>query len=196
MASTTGTRDMILEVAGRLFLTKGYEKTTISDIINGLDGLTKGAVYHYFDSKEEIFDEVVKQIGLQNKTLLDQIKYDGSLDASSKISKIISLSIGNETMDTITSISPKLLDSPKLLVSFFMQMQEVTIPEYFLPIIIEGVEDGSIKTDSPKELAELITILLNIWLNPLIFENSSVVVKKKLNLINKCLNDFDIKLTI
>ena len=77
-----------------------------------------------------------------------------------------------------------------------MQMQEVTIPEYFLPIIIKGVEDGSIKTDSPKELAELITILLNIWLNPLIFENSSVVVKKKLNLINKCLNDFDIKLTI
>lgn len=104
MASTTGTRDMILEVASRLFLTKGYEKTTISDIINGLDGLTKGAMYHYFDSKEEIFDEVVKQIGLPNKTLLDQIKYDGSLDASSKISKIISLSIGNETMDTITSI--------------------------------------------------------------------------------------------
>lgn len=59
MANIEKTKSTILEVAGKLFLAKGYEQTRISDIINGLDGLTKGAIYHYFDSKEDIFNGVV-----------------------------------------------------------------------------------------------------------------------------------------
>ena len=37
----------ILDVAQRLFLEKGYENTSIQDIIDGLGGLSKGAVYHH-----------------------------------------------------------------------------------------------------------------------------------------------------
>lgn len=55
------------------------------------------------------------------------------------------------------------MDSPKLLASFLSRIQNVTIPDYFFPIIKEGVEDGSIITDSPKELAELLALLLSIW---------------------------------
>ena len=44
----------ILDVASRLFLEKGYEHTSIQDIINNLGGLSKGAIYHHFKSKEEI----------------------------------------------------------------------------------------------------------------------------------------------
>ena len=46
----------ILDVAERLFAERGYERTTMADIVAGLEGLTKGAVYHHFRSKEEIFD--------------------------------------------------------------------------------------------------------------------------------------------
>ena len=48
------TVEKILEVSQRLFLEKGYEQTTIQDIVDNLGGLTKGAVYHHFKSKEEI----------------------------------------------------------------------------------------------------------------------------------------------
>ena len=37
-----------------LFFEKGYDNTSIQDIIDGLGGLTKGAVYHHFKSKEDI----------------------------------------------------------------------------------------------------------------------------------------------
>ena len=40
------TVEKILEVSQRLFLEKGYEQTTIQDIVDNLGGLTKGAVYH------------------------------------------------------------------------------------------------------------------------------------------------------
>lgn len=196
MNSIENTRELILEVASGLFMTKGYEKTRISDIINGLDGLTKGAVYHYFDSKEDIFNEVVKRIGYQNKAIFDEIKYAKDLNGREKISKLISVAIGNTNMDVITSISPNLTDNPKLLASFFKQMQEMTIPEYFLPIIYEGIKDGSIKSEYPQELAELIAVMLNIWLNPLIFNSSNDTVRNKINIINRCLSDFNISFSI
>lgn len=190
------TRELILAVATEQFLKNGYEKTKLSDIINGLDGLTKGAIYHYFDSKEDIFNEVANNIGKQNESIFDAIKYSNDINGSEKITKLVSLSINNEIMETITSITPKLILSPKLLASFLEQMQKVTIPEYFIPIIKEGIEDGSIIADNPNELAELLAVLLNIWLNPLIFNTSKETLISKINLINICLNNFNIKIYI
>ena len=52
------TVEKILDAAERLFLERGFERTTIQDIVDELGGLTKGAVYHHFKSKEEILDAV------------------------------------------------------------------------------------------------------------------------------------------
>lgn len=194
MANIEKTKSTILEVAGKLFLAKGYEQTRISDIINGLDGLTKGAIYHYFDSKEDIFNEVVKNIGMRNKILFDGVKFSKELTGSEKITKLISLSIDNENMEQIVSISPNLVNSPKLLASGFKQMQEVTIPEYLLPIIEEGIEDGSIEANDAKSLAELLAVMFNIWLNPLIFDYSSTALRSKLDIATQCLKSFNITL--
>ena len=42
------TRKKILEVSKNLFLEKGFDNTSIQDIIDGLGGLTKGVIYHHF----------------------------------------------------------------------------------------------------------------------------------------------------
>ena len=52
------TVERILDVSQRLFLEKGYDNTTIQDIVDELGGLSKGAIYHHFKSKEEIMDAV------------------------------------------------------------------------------------------------------------------------------------------
>ena len=54
--------EKILTAARRLFLEKGYEKTTIQDIVDQLGGLTKGAVYHHFKSKEEIMNALTTKM--------------------------------------------------------------------------------------------------------------------------------------
>ena len=56
----------ILDAAQRLFLEKGYDQTTIQDIVDQLGGLTKGAVYHHFKSKEEILNAVGDRMFQQN----------------------------------------------------------------------------------------------------------------------------------
>ena len=50
------TVNRIVDVASRLFLEKGYNQTSIQDIVDHLGSLSKGAIYHHFKSKEEISD--------------------------------------------------------------------------------------------------------------------------------------------
>lgn len=192
MSKQENTKNKIIEVATHLFLTKGYEATRISDIIKGLDGLTKGAVYHHFESKEDIFNAVVEQIGRRNEQLFDEIKYDKTLKGKEKLEKVISLASGNGNMDQIIEMSPNLLESPKLLATFMMELNTITILQYLLPMIKEGIEDGSISSKYSIELAEMIGVLLHIWLNPLIFSNHNFC--NKLRLLNDVLEQFNLRL--
>lgn len=57
--STMNTRDHILQVACRLFLQKNYDGVSIQDITKAV-GMTKGALYHHFASKEQLFEEVAR----------------------------------------------------------------------------------------------------------------------------------------
>uniref|UniRef100_UPI0035A0CDA5 TetR/AcrR family transcriptional regulator n=1 Tax=Prevotella heparinolytica TaxID=28113 RepID=UPI0035A0CDA5 len=128
MYNKVNTRNKIINVASDLFVTKGYDETRITDIIDGLDGLTKGAIYHYFDSKEDIFNAVVNEIGNKNIQLFEEIKNDNKLSGAEKLSKIVKSSFYNENMEAITEMSPNLLDNPKLLSAFIAEIKEVTIP--------------------------------------------------------------------
>ena len=58
------TVEKILDAAAALFAEKGYQSTTLQDIIDAT-GLSKGAVYHHFRSKEEIARKVVTAWGMR-----------------------------------------------------------------------------------------------------------------------------------
>jgi AcrR family transcriptional regulator len=51
-------KERIIETASRLFFQKGYSATSISDITREL-GVTKGALYHHFKNKDDIYHEVI-----------------------------------------------------------------------------------------------------------------------------------------
>ena len=53
-----GTRRSILVASSRLFARRGYHKTTIADIAQAI-GLTSGAIFHHFPSKEVLLEAVV-----------------------------------------------------------------------------------------------------------------------------------------
>jgi AcrR family transcriptional regulator len=56
-------RERLLESAKRLFSQKGYYATSVEDIVESA-GLSKGAFYFYFKSKEELFKSLVEEIHL------------------------------------------------------------------------------------------------------------------------------------
>lgn len=63
------TRSRILEVAAELFATKGYRATDLGEVAKAI-GVTRAAVYYYFDSKEELLWELSERAGLR---LLEQL---------------------------------------------------------------------------------------------------------------------------
>lgn len=64
------TRDKIKEVALRSFNIKGYAATTVRDIVNELD-ITPASIYFYFQSKEELYIELVKETSTQLRLYLE-----------------------------------------------------------------------------------------------------------------------------
>ncbi len=62
-AQAAETRETILRVAGELFAERGYQATSVADIASAA-GATKGAVFHHFKSKDELFVEIWHQLQL------------------------------------------------------------------------------------------------------------------------------------
>ena len=62
-----------------------------------------------------------------------------------------------------------MLKNPKLMAILLTSMMEDVLPNYMEPVLREAVADGSIRTDYPEELGELLLLLSNVWLNPMIY---------------------------
>ncbi|MEF9945275.1 MAG: TetR/AcrR family transcriptional regulator [Lachnospiraceae bacterium] len=159
----------ILDVSEQLFLEKGYEHTTIQDIINALGDLSKGAIYHHFKSKEEIIIAVVDRLYVSTKDGCAEIQADKSLNGLQKLRKLFYVSIGNSNQQVAFETMPNFFENPKFLAMQLEQTIYELAHKIIEPIICEGIADGSIQTQYPKELAEVVSLLANIWLNPMLF---------------------------
>lgn len=105
----------ILDVASRLFLEKGYEHTSIQDIINNLGGLSKGAIYHHFKSKEEILIAVTDRMTAESNHMLAQIRDASGLNGREKLRWIFKASINRPVQNDIFSVAPDFRNNPRLL---------------------------------------------------------------------------------
>ena len=188
------TIDLILNVALNLFIENGYENTTIQDIINNLGGLSKGAIYHHFKSKEEIFVGVCQRIEDQNAYYFDKIRDDKNKTGLEKIKSMIKSSYENPNNDAMMAISSKLLRDAKFVNNQIIEIFEVIAPRYIQPMIEQGISDGTIKTEYPKELAEVLILLLNLWISPMLMKATAAEVRKKLKLFQFMMRRIDIEL--
>ena len=55
----TDRKNQILEAAFKVFVEKGYSKATMDDIVDS-SGLSKGALYHYYKSKKDLFLSLIE----------------------------------------------------------------------------------------------------------------------------------------
>ena len=171
------TRKKILEVSKDLFLKKGFDNTSIQDIINGLGGLTKGVIYHHFESKQEILQSIIRE---NNQEILNyNWRGDTGLE---KIQNSLMDAFSNfEQQRLVYSASIK-LRSPRLLGEQYLSLFSDFLPE-IRERVYEGVKDESIKTEYPEELADLIVLTLNIWIGFQISVYSVEELKRKMKFI-------------
>ena len=186
------TVERILDVSQRLFLEKGYENTTIQDIVDELGGLTKGAVYHHFKSKEEIMDAVGDRMFFSNNPF-EAVRGRTDLNGLQKLREAVRLNQSDEERVRLTAQSIPIAKSPRLLQEMIVSNRKVLTP-YFLELIEEGNRDGSMHTDYPREIAELLPLLTSLWLLPSVYPAGREQMKRKFLFLGEMLEKMGVPL--
>ena len=182
------TVERILDVSQRLFLEKGYDNTTIQDIVDQLGGLSKGAVYHHFKSKEEIMDAVGDRMFFANNPF-EAVRSRKDLNGLQKLREGIRLN----QEDSLTVQAIPITKNPRLLVEMIASNRRILTP-YFLELIEEGNRDGSVHTAYAREIAELLPLLTSLWLLPSVFPATKTEMRQKFSFIGDMLEKMGIPL--
>ena len=170
------TVQQILSISYRLFLEKGYEQTTIQDIINQL-GMSKGAIYHHFKSKEEILHAIGDK-GNYSDTI-ELYKNLNHLNALQKLKKIIKNEFENLEKQQFNRMGISLTENPKFVSILLNGTLKYGAP-IFQELIEEGKKDGSISLEDSKSASEVILLLNNIWLSPMIGQVSEEDLERRI----------------
>ena len=186
------TVEKILDTAQQLFLEKGYDNTTIQDIVDHLGGLSKGAVYHHFKSKEEIIDAVSDRMFSVNNPF-ERVKDRSDLNGLEKLREAIRLNQSDEAQKNIVVQSIPLTRNPRLLVEMIDSNRRVLTP-YYEELLEEGNRDGSIHTEYAREIAELIPLLTSLWLLPSVFPSDKEGMKRKFRFLGDMLEKMGVPL--
>ncbi|WP_460291447.1 TetR/AcrR family transcriptional regulator [Bacillus cereus] len=148
-------RKEILETAERLFLTKGYTKTTVNDILKEI-GIAKGTFYHYFKSKEEVMDEIIMRIIKEDVAKAKVIVSNPNIPVLEKLFRVL------------MEQSPKSGDIKDKMIEQFHQPNNAEMHQKSLvqsiihlsPVLTEileqGIEEGIFSTSYPQETIELL----------------------------------------
>lgn len=186
------TVNRILDTAQRLFLEKGYDNTTIQDIVNELGDLSKGAIYHHFKSKEEIMDAVGDRMFFENNPF-EAVRSRSDLSGLEKLREAIRLNQMDEARTQMNLQALSITKNPKLLVEMIVSNRKVLTP-YFRDLIQEGNRDGSLHTDYPEEIAQLLPLLTSLWMMPSIFPASSEELLHKFAFLGEMLEKMGVPL--
>ena len=182
---------LILDVSTRLFSEKGYDDTSLQDIINETK-LSKGAIYHHFSSKEDILKAIFHRLGNENAEIFAKIRDDNRLRGIEKLRKIFQTAVFHSNQSVLLTVSPCLLNNPRFLAMQIEQIYELIAPQFVEPILAEGIKDGSVNIENPHEIAEAIMILTNVWLNPLVKMTDTEGMKKRCDTFNTLLKGLGI----
>ncbi|WP_402466107.1 TetR/AcrR family transcriptional regulator [Isoptericola aurantiacus] len=147
----TNVADAVLQAALDLFATQGYATTSVQQIVEAA-GVTKGAMYHYFQSKDDLLFAIYDRMLTLQKRRLEEIT-----------------SAGGDTIDVVRAVCVDVVESSIDLLPegtvFFRSMHMLSEPrrkevtrrrrEYhdeFAALIAQGQAEGTVRTDVPRSV--------------------------------------------
>lgn len=155
-------RDAFLDVAQRLVQTKGYEAMSIQDVLDELEA-SKGAFYHYFDSKQALLEAVVERFADGAIASLAPVLNDPALPALTKLEKVFAgiATLKAEQKELMLAIIEVWnSDGNSIVREKVRRLSERIMVPLFSAVVRQGVEEGTLKVDSPDETARVLVNLM------------------------------------
>jgi len=162
------TIEMILSASGKLFNEKGFDKTSMQEIVEE-SGVSKGSIFHHFNSKEEILTAVIiNHAKAECKIIRKRLDEARGMTGKEKMTYLLDW-IFEDAHAGVDPLSLQVYKSPQMILAIMQESLKITAPIY-ANLFMEGIEDGSIMTEYPNQCAESLVLLMNFWCNPIIFE--------------------------
>ena len=146
-------KNEILDVAERLFGTKGFDGTSTTDILNEI-GIARGTLYYHFKSKEEILDAMIDRMTGSLVSDASGIAAQKDVPVLQRLTQMmlalnVNNDLGHEIMEQVHKPQNALMHQ---------KMQErllARIDPIVTALIEEGIAQGICQTDHPAEVAEM-----------------------------------------
>lgn len=155
-------RDAFVDAGQRLIQRKGYEQMSIQDVLDELDA-SRGAFYHYFDSKQALLLDVVQRMVDGTLGGLSPMIDDPNRSA---IAKFVDLFGGiaswkAERMELMLAVMRVWLSDDNAIVrEKFRQGVAVNLTPILERIVRQGVAEGSFSVTSPDHAARVLVSLV------------------------------------
>ncbi len=156
-------RDAFLDVAERLIMTKGYEQMNVQDVLDELE-TSKGAFYHYFDSKQALLDAVVDRFAEAGMATVAPILEHPDLPALRKLELVLAgiARFKAEQKDLVLAIMEVwTTDGNALVREKTRRLTAQWLGRILSRIIRQGIDEGAIRSDSPDEMATVLISLIH-----------------------------------
>ncbi|MGD0879584.1 MAG: TetR/AcrR family transcriptional regulator [Anaerolineales bacterium] len=151
-------RNEILDMAQHLIYTKGYEQMTIQDLLDGLQ-VSKGGLYHYFDSKEALLTALVDRMGHAAERSLSPISQNPNLSAIEKLRRCFEDSAQWKTTqkEFITGLLRMWFSAENTTIRQKLTEQSSKyMASFFEPVIRQGIAEGTFTVRHPKPVAAIL----------------------------------------
>jgi AcrR family transcriptional regulator len=156
-------RDEILDVAQMLFARRGYDATSVSDIIAAV-GVSKGGFYHHFEAKEDLLEAVACRYAQQTAALTLVVLNDPTLDPFAKLIGFIDTMRGHKLQSAAelrATFEPMFRPENVALFERTQRAIHGVVQPLLTRIILEGVAEKTFDTPDAESAAETILHLLS-----------------------------------
>jgi AcrR family transcriptional regulator len=160
-------RDAFLDSAQRLIQVKGYEQTSVQDVLDDLD-TSKGAFYHYFGSKSALLDGVVERMVEAAIVATGPIVADPDLPADTKLREIFAATAAFKSARKeflLALIEVWLSDDNAVVRERFRRSVVHRLTPVIAAIIRQGRAEGVFTTSSSPEDAARVFVSLVLGAN-------------------------------
>ena len=150
-------RHEILDVARELFITKGYDQTSVNDILKIVD-IAKGTFYYYFASKEEVLEAIILDIVEEGARKAERIVKDQSIPLLNRIMMAIMAQAPEfEGSDEIKEELHKVENAK--LERLYLKAMLKRMTSVLQEPVRECMKEGIVHTEYPTECIETILLL-------------------------------------
>jgi AcrR family transcriptional regulator len=156
-------RNEILDVAQQIVMgSKGFSEMAIQDILDELK-ISKGAFYHYFDSKHALLEALIERIMCEAEPILNSIVDDPSLSALSKLDRFFSAIARWKTArkDYLAALLRVWYADENALTR---EKLRAAMPQRFGPllnaIVRQGIQEGMMSAAHPENVGSVVLYML------------------------------------